>query len=93
MLLLAHSIEPPPRNDHDTPLVYAMFSKNRRGILWLLVLVALVAAGIGTAIPFLQPRLPDPAVASRDELLRWLVARDLAKESPQTQSCSALLLH
>ena len=61
-----------------------MFAKNRRGILWLVLAVAL-AVGIGVAIPLLPPRLPDPAVANRDQLLRWLVARDLAKESPKTR--------
>jgi hypothetical protein len=61
-----------------------MFSKNRRGILWLLLLVSLSAAGIG-AVLLLRPSLPDPAVADRDELLRWLVTRDLAKESPETR--------
>jgi hypothetical protein len=59
--------------------------KNRRGILWLLALAALLAAAIGAAVPFLAPGLPDPAVASRDELLRWLVTRDLAQESPSTR--------
>ena len=36
-------------------------------------------------MPFLASGLPDPAVANRDELLRWMVARDLAKESPETR--------
>jgi hypothetical protein len=62
-----------------------MFWKNRRGILWLLLLVALLAAGIGVTLPLLRPRLPDPAVANHDELLRWLVTRNLAEESPETR--------
>jgi hypothetical protein len=66
-------------------------TKNRRKlILWVLMLTVLLAAGVGAAVPFLVPRLPDPAVANRDELLRWLVARDLANESPET--CLALVL-
>ena len=63
----------------------ALFPKNRRGVLWLLLLAALLAAGIGAVVPFLTSGLPDPAVANRDELLRWLVTRDLAKEPPETR--------
>lgn len=62
-----------------------LFSKNRRGILLLLLLAALLAAGAGIAVPLLISGLPDPAVANRDQLLRWLVARDLAKEPPKTR--------
>jgi hypothetical protein len=51
--------------------------------LWLALLLALLATG-GVAAAFLFSGLPDPAVANRDQLLRWLVARDLAKESPET---------
>jgi hypothetical protein len=61
----------------------------RRLILWLLLLAALIATGIGATVPFLVPRLPSPELANRDELLRWIVARDLAKESPET--CLALI--
>jgi hypothetical protein len=57
--------------------------KNRRGIVWLLVLLAVLATGVG-AVPLFMSGLPDPAVANREELLRWIVARDLAKESPET---------
>jgi hypothetical protein len=61
------------------------FPKNRRKlILWLLLPTALLATGIGAAVPFLVLGLPDPAVANREELLRWIVARDLTKESPET---------
>jgi len=63
----------------------AISAKTRRGILWLLLLAALLAAGVGAAVPFLTSGLPDPTVADRDELLRWLVTRDLAKESPKTR--------
>ena len=62
-----------------------MFSKNRRGILWLALLATLLAVGVAAAMPFFRSRLPDPAVANRDELLRWLVTRDLAEETPQTR--------
>jgi hypothetical protein len=55
-------------------------------MLWLLSLTALLAAGIGAAVPFLASSgLPDPAVANREELLRWLITRDLAKESAKTR--------
>jgi hypothetical protein len=60
-------------------------SKTHRGVLWLLLLLALLAAGVGAAVPFLTPGLPDPAVANREELLRWLVTRDLGQESSKTR--------
>jgi hypothetical protein len=56
----------------------------RRLILGLLLLTALIATGIGAAVPFFVSGLPNPALANREELLRWIVARDLAKESPET---------
>jgi hypothetical protein len=62
-----------------------MFSRNRRGVLWLLLAAAMLVVGIGVGLTVLRSGLPDPAVASRDELLRWLVTRDLAKESPKTR--------
>ena len=40
------------------------------------IAAALVAAVVG----FCWPRLPDPATADRDGLLRWLVTRDLGQE-------------
>jgi hypothetical protein len=61
-----------------------MFPK-RRGILVLLAILILVTAAVGGAIPFLPRGLPDPAKATRDELLRWLITKDLAKEPPPTQ--------
>ena len=42
------------------------------------------AAG-GVAIPYLYPSLPDPAIADRDGLFRWLVVRDLGQESAETR--------
>jgi hypothetical protein len=61
-------------------------AKNHRRIvtLWLMLLLVLLATG-GVAAAFLFSGLPDPAVANRDQLLRWLVARDLSKESPETR--------
>jgi hypothetical protein len=41
----------------------------------------LAAAVVG----FCWPRLPDPATADRDGLLRWLVTRDLAREPSATR--------
>jgi len=57
----------------------------RRGIL---VVVALAILPVGTAVvavPLFWPRLPDPAVADRDDVFRWLVVRDLGKESADTR--------
>ena len=56
-----------------------------RGILALLALLVFVAAALGGAIPFFYPCLPDPAKANRQELLQWLIAKDIAKETPATQ--------
>jgi hypothetical protein len=62
-----------------------IFPKSRRKvILWLVLPLALLASGIGAAVPLLVSGLPDPAVANREELLRWLVARDLSQQSPET---------
>ena len=44
-----------------------------------------MAAAIGGAIPFFSRDLPDPAKANREELLRWLITKDLAKEPAPTQ--------
>jgi hypothetical protein len=59
--------------------------RKNRGILTALVLVGLcaVAAGAGWFVASLG--LLDPAHASRDDLFRWLVLRDLDQEPPQTQ--------
>jgi hypothetical protein len=62
---------------------------NRRGILALLLLVGCVAAALGGAIPFFYRDLPHPAKASREELLQWLVVKDVAAETPATQSALA----
>ena len=56
-----------------------------RGILALLALFLFVAAALGGTIPFFYPCLPDPAKANRQELLRWLITKDMAKETPATQ--------
>ena len=66
--------------------------RSHRGILVLFVSVALLAAGGVAASVWLWPGLPDPAVADRDGLLRWLVARDLSAESAETRRTLALRL-
>jgi hypothetical protein len=53
------------------------------------LLVGLLAVGVVASIGAWQARLPDPAVADRDQLLRWLVLRDLDKESAQTRQTLA----
>jgi hypothetical protein len=56
-----------------------------RGILALLAFLVFVAAALGGVISIFNRDLPDPAKANREELLRWLIAKDLAKETPATQ--------
>jgi hypothetical protein len=61
-----------------------------RGILTLLVLAALLGgAAVAVLVPVLYPSLADPAVANRDELLRWLVTRDLNEEPATTRQTLA----
>jgi hypothetical protein len=57
--------------------------RGRYGLVIVAVVVAMlsVAAGAGYFMVFVP--LPDPSVANRHDLLRWLVLRDLGKESPE----------
>ncbi len=55
-----------------------------RGIVGLVAAAVLVgAAGVAVVWCLYRP-LPDPAVADREDLLRWLVVRDLSAESSET---------
>ncbi len=56
---------------------------NGRVLMILVVVVLLIGGGVRAAFLF-YPSLPDPADANRDELLQWLVVRDLRDESPET---------
>jgi hypothetical protein len=56
-----------------------------RGILALLALLVLVGVALGGAIPFIYRDLPEPAKANRQDLLRWLITKDIAKETPAIQ--------
>jgi hypothetical protein len=57
--------------------------RGRYGLVIVGIVVAMlsVAAGAGFYMVFVP--LPDPATATRHDLLRWLVLRDLDKESPE----------
>jgi hypothetical protein len=58
--------------------------RNRRLLLVLVssgIAVVLVAGVVG----FCWPRLPEPAAADRDGLLRWLVTQDLGQEPYDTR--------
>lgn len=57
----------------------------------LALLVLLGVAG-GVTIPYFYRPLPDPAVADRDDLFRWLVVRDLRLESAETRRVLAIRL-
>ncbi len=56
-----------------------------RGILSCVTAAALLGAALLAVAALLWPRLPDPAVADRQGLLRWLVTRDLNAESAETR--------
>jgi hypothetical protein len=69
----------------ETRISMRKMSKKRRGILVFLVLIVLVAGTIVAAIPFFFRNLPEPAKANQQELLCWLVVKDLDKETSATQ--------
>lgn len=57
--------------------------RGRYGLLIAGVLVAMLSVAAGAGFLIVYPPLPDPATATRPELFRWLVLRDLDKESPE----------
>ncbi len=59
-----------------------------RGKLLIVVPIALLLAAAGGGLWVHQFVLPDPAHATREQLVRWLVTRDLGQEPPET--CVAL---
>jgi len=61
---------------------------NGRVLITLIVAVLLVGGGVAAAYLF-YPWLPHPADADRNDLLRWLVLRDLNAESPEIQTVLA----
>jgi hypothetical protein len=63
--------------------------RSPRGILTVLAAAALLAVAAVVAYGLLWPRLPDPRVADREGLFRWLVLRDLSEESLETQQILA----
>lgn len=57
-------------------------------VLMVVALVGAVAVPL-VVVPWFWPRLPDPAVADREGLLRWMVARDLNAEPAETRGTLA----
>ena len=55
--------------------------RGRYGLLTAVVVVAMLSVAAGAGFFMVYSGLPDPSVASREELLHWLVLRDLAEES------------
>lgn len=53
----------------------------RRGFLTLVGVGLVLVAGVAAALALWKLHLPDPAVANRDQLLRWLFTRDLEHET------------
>lgn len=59
--------------------------RRHRGILATLVLSGLVAGGTATTWYFQVVDLPHPSHASSEQLLRWVVQRDLESETPDVR--------
>lgn len=59
--------------------------RRHRGTLTVLVSAAMIVAG-AVAVATLYRPLPLPEQANRDQLLRWLVLRDLSRESEETRA-------
>jgi len=59
--------------------------RNRRNLILLTTALMLAGGGALATVAVLYPSLPDPAVADREGLLRWLVLRDLEAESLETR--------
>ena len=55
--------------------------RGRYGLLIAGVVVAMLSVAAGAGYLMVYSPLPDPSVATRQELFRWLVLRDLSKES------------
>jgi len=47
--------------------------------------VAMLSAAAGAGLLLVFPPLPDPSVATRQQLFHWLVLRDLSQESAETR--------
>ncbi|MGO9109435.1 MAG: hypothetical protein ACLP9L_09390 [Thermoguttaceae bacterium] len=59
--------------------------RGRYGLLIAVVLVAMLSAAAGAGVFLAYLPLPDPSVATRQQLFRWLVLRDLSKEPGETR--------
>ena len=65
--------------------------RGRFGLLIGLAVVAMLSVAAGTGLFMVYSPLPNPATATSEQLVRWLVTRDLSKESPDVQAarCSS----
>jgi hypothetical protein len=59
--------------------------RTHRGILAIVLLTVLALSGLSAAGYFWLLRLPHPSEATRDQLLHWLVLREVANEPPEVQ--------
>ncbi len=59
--------------------------RRRPGVALLLAAFALVSAALATTTDLWLYRLPDPATADREGLLRWMALRDLSQEPPEVR--------
>lgn len=55
-----------------------------RGLLVAAIVLLTVASAAGMFVALSHRGLPEPAKANRQELLRWLIAEDLARQTPGT---------
>ncbi len=59
--------------------------RGRYGLLIGVAVVAMLSAAAGAGLLLVFPSLPDPSVATRQQLFHWLVLRDLSQESAETR--------
>jgi hypothetical protein len=59
--------------------------RGRYGFLTAVVVVATLSAAAGAGYLLAYSPLPDPSVATRQQLFQWLVLRDLSQESAETR--------
>ena len=57
--------------------------RGRYGLLTALVVAAMLSVAAGAGLLMVYAPLPDPSVATREQLFHWLIFRDLSQESEE----------